>query len=240
MCTCYWVDYLIPLQAFRAGDYEEALTYYSKSILLDESAPSYNNRALTFIKLQHYQEAIQDCRTVLKLEPTNTKGMYSLLLVMCVDLNDVPALLRHGTALLGVKDWEGTEKVMQQLLGLEPRNKKAQEILKQASDEIAKSVKSEPKKGRRVQIEEVDEDDESVSKPAPPLKVEATPSSAPMPEDVVKWKEKGNDLFRKGQYDVAAEHYSKAIGKLETGISNHPGTCVSNVCVCVCVHACSW
>ena len=34
-------------QAFRASDYQEALSYYTRSILLSPSAPAYNNRAHT-------------------------------------------------------------------------------------------------------------------------------------------------------------------------------------------------
>ena len=63
-------------QAFRAGDYEEACSYYTRSLLLEESAPSYNNRAITLIKLQRYKESLQDCAKVLQLEPTNTKGRF--------------------------------------------------------------------------------------------------------------------------------------------------------------------
>jgi tetratricopeptide (TPR) repeat protein len=52
----------------------EALSYYSRSIALCPCAPAYNNRAITLIKLERHQEAIQDCNKVLKLEPTNAKG----------------------------------------------------------------------------------------------------------------------------------------------------------------------
>ena len=76
---------MLPAQAFRAGDYEEAFSYYSRSILLDDSAPSYNNRAITLIKLQRYQEALQDCEKVLQLEPTNTTGNKrdSVFMLLC-------------------------------------------------------------------------------------------------------------------------------------------------------------
>lgn len=68
--------YVVCMQAFRSRDYEEALSYYSRSILLDSSAPSYNNRAIALIKLKRYRQAIQDCKQVLQLEPTNTKGVF--------------------------------------------------------------------------------------------------------------------------------------------------------------------
>ena len=131
------------------------------------------------------------------------------------------ALLRQGTAFLGVKDWKSAETVMRQLLKLEPKNKKAQEVLDKALDEIAKSATSGAKKGRRVQIEEVDEEPvQSSPPPAEPEPVTSTTevsNEAPMPQDVAEWKEKGNELFRKGQYGEAVSCYSRAVQRLEAG-----------------------
>ena len=93
MCVCVCVF----LQAFRAGDHQEALVYYTRSIKFCPSAAAYNNRAITGklltyslddhnqnslslslslsgIKLGRNEEAISDCVEVLKLEPDNTKG----------------------------------------------------------------------------------------------------------------------------------------------------------------------
>lgn len=62
-------------QAFRAGDYQEALVYYTRSIdYLPSSTAAHNNKALTCNKLGLYDEAIISCLEVLKLEPDNTKG----------------------------------------------------------------------------------------------------------------------------------------------------------------------
>lgn len=133
-----------------------------------------------------------------------------------------------------MKNWPGVEKVVQQVLKLEPKNKKALEMLGTAQEEIAKSAKSEPKKGRRIQIEEVEEEEEATpSNPTPPGAEPMTTSSAdvstpsmPMPPDVVEWKEEGNKLFRKGQYSEAGACYSNAIQRLETG------TCVFCLWTC--------
>ena len=96
------------LQAFRAGDHQEALVYYTRSIKFCPSAAAYNNRAITGklltynldnhnqnslslsltlspslsgIKLGRNEEAISDCVEVLKLEPDNTKGKIDHLCV---------------------------------------------------------------------------------------------------------------------------------------------------------------
>lgn len=123
---------------------------------------------------------------------------------------------------MSLKEWKGVEADAEQLLKVEPKHKKAQEMLNQAREEIAKSLKAKPKKGRRVQIEEVDDVTET-SIPTPkaiPTSVKVN-YSAPMPQEVVEWKEKGNDLFRRGQYGEAVSIYTKAIEKLENGIYVH-------------------
>lgn len=114
---------------------------------------------------------------------------------------------------VGLKEWEKVERDMEQLLMAEPKNKKGQEMLKQARGELAKSAVNGAKKGgHKVQIEEVEEEESSVAPPTCDVI-----KTMPMPEDVVKLKEKGNDMFRRGQYDMALNHYTTAIRKLEKG-----------------------
>lgn len=62
-------------EAFRAGDFPEALAYYTRSISLNAIPAVFNNRAMAFIKLEKFQEAIQDCNSVLKTETKNIKGL---------------------------------------------------------------------------------------------------------------------------------------------------------------------
>ena len=84
-------------EAFRAGDFQEALVYYSRSLQLVPTAIAYNNRAIvgmvdiswrcddmivTEIKLEKYKEAVDDCSEVLKLEEQNGKGC--VCTCMCV------------------------------------------------------------------------------------------------------------------------------------------------------------
>ena len=61
-------------EAFKAGDFKEALIYYDRSISLQRSAAVYNNRAITYIKMERFEDAILDCETVLMREPNNVKG----------------------------------------------------------------------------------------------------------------------------------------------------------------------
>ncbi|XP_072765944.1 uncharacterized protein Spag1 [Anoplolepis gracilipes] len=62
-------------EAFRAADYEEALQHYNASIEIEANLNSYNNRAMTFIKLQRYEKALNDCNTVLTMDYKNVKAL---------------------------------------------------------------------------------------------------------------------------------------------------------------------
>ncbi|XP_077273901.1 spag1 axonemal dynein assembly factor [Temnothorax americanus] len=62
-------------EAFRAADYGEALRHYNASIDVDSNLNAYNNRAMTFIKLQRYEEALNDCNTVLTMDYRNIKAL---------------------------------------------------------------------------------------------------------------------------------------------------------------------
>ena len=61
-------------QSFRSGDFAYAVIYYTRSIQLNPSAAAFNNRALMYIKLQKYDRALEDCKTVLSTDPGNLKG----------------------------------------------------------------------------------------------------------------------------------------------------------------------
>ena len=66
---------LVSFQAFKAGDHEEAIAYYSRSIKLFPDPAAFNNRALVHIKMKQYEQAVSDCKETLKREPQNTKGV---------------------------------------------------------------------------------------------------------------------------------------------------------------------
>ncbi|XP_076651731.1 spag1 axonemal dynein assembly factor [Halictus rubicundus] len=62
-------------EAFKVGDYEEALEHYNTSIKIDPTLTAYNNRAITFIKLGRYENALKDCNFVLDADCTNIKAL---------------------------------------------------------------------------------------------------------------------------------------------------------------------
>lgn len=63
-------------QAFRNGDYEQAISFYNKAIdTVRDSPVLYNNRALSYIRIGLYKRAIIDCDFVLdKLDDKNLRA----------------------------------------------------------------------------------------------------------------------------------------------------------------------
>ncbi|EDW43548.1 tetratricopeptide repeat protein 12 [Drosophila sechellia] len=63
-------------EAFRSQKYEKAILHYDKAIIkVKDSAITYCNRALCYIKLQNYKRALKDCQYVLeKLQETNLRA----------------------------------------------------------------------------------------------------------------------------------------------------------------------
>ncbi|KAL7305319.1 hypothetical protein TKK_0002449 [Trichogramma kaykai] len=95
-------------EAFRAGDYAEALQLYTTSIAMDCDIAAYNNRAMTHIKLRNYEKAIKDCQTVLEVDSMNVK-----------------ALLRRALAFEHLEKSKEAIKDYEAALNVDPNNKTA-------------------------------------------------------------------------------------------------------------------
>ncbi|CAK9808514.1 Sperm-associated antigen 1 [Anthophora quadrimaculata] len=86
-------------EAFRAGDYEEALEHYNTSIKMNSSLVAYNNRAITYIKLRRYADAVHDCNTVLSTEYANIKALLRRALALEHLEKPSQALVNYETVL---------------------------------------------------------------------------------------------------------------------------------------------
>ena len=95
-------------EAFKSGCYDEALHYYTKSIQYMPTAASYNNRAMAYLKLEKWEQAIADCSFVLEHEKNNVK-----------------ALLRRSTACFKKKRYSEAKSDIEHCLRIEENNKKA-------------------------------------------------------------------------------------------------------------------
>ncbi|XP_011879446.1 PREDICTED: sperm-associated antigen 1 [Vollenhovia emeryi] len=122
-------------EAFRAADYEEALRHYNASIDADSNLNAYNNRAMTFIKLQRYEDSLNDCNTVLAMDYRNIK-----------------ALLRRALSLEHLEKPHEALADYEAVLKLEPTNKVA-------ISGVSKLRKPRDSKKIRMKIEENMNDD---------------------------------------------------------------------------------
>ncbi|CAK9798788.1 Tetratricopeptide repeat protein 12 [Anthophora plagiata] len=62
--------------AFKEGNYEKAVTYFSKALeQRKDSTMLWNNRALSYIQLGLYEKALADCEWALKVSQRNLKAL---------------------------------------------------------------------------------------------------------------------------------------------------------------------
>ncbi|KAL6262399.1 hypothetical protein P5V15_007486 [Pogonomyrmex californicus] len=62
--------------AFKEGDYEKAVTYYSKALeQRKDSSVLWNNRALSYMHLELFEKALDDCEWALKVNNSNLKAL---------------------------------------------------------------------------------------------------------------------------------------------------------------------
>ncbi|GAB1601183.1 sperm-associated antigen 1-like [Argonauta hians] len=143
-------------EAFRIGDYNEAVTYYNRSLSIKALDVVYNNRALVYLKLSRWADAISDCNHVLKNDGDNIK-----------------ALLRRASAYQENKEYNKCVCDLKHVLRLEPENQRAKQILSDVEQDIETTSPKEKevaapsgptkKKGRKIVIEEVDGNEEELS-----------------------------------------------------------------------------
>ncbi|XP_035736027.1 sperm-associated antigen 1-like isoform X2 [Vespa mandarinia] len=95
-------------EAFRIGDYVDALRFYDSSIAINSCPIAYNNRAMTLIKLQRYEDALNDCNIVLSEDDKNIK-----------------ALLRRALCLENLDKKQKALTDYETILKLEPTNRTA-------------------------------------------------------------------------------------------------------------------
>ncbi|XP_014405687.1 PREDICTED: sperm-associated antigen 1 [Myotis brandtii] len=136
-------------EAFKSGDYEEAVKYYTRSISVLPTVAAYNNRAQAELKLQNWNSAFQDCEKVLELEPGNVK-----------------ALLRRATTYKHQNKLQDAMEDLRQVLDAEPDNELAKKTLSEVERELKNSAPASKThtKGKRMVIQEVENSEDENGK----------------------------------------------------------------------------
>ncbi|KAM9489144.1 sperm-associated antigen 1 [Clarias gariepinus] len=133
-------------EAFRAGDWDEAVIYYTRSLSILPTVAGFNNRAQAEIKLQRWTDALRDCDAVLDIETHNSK-----------------ALLRRATVNKHLGALQAVHDDLTTVLESEPYNITAQKLLLEVNKQLNLELhhKSQPPHepigGKKLLIQEVDE-----------------------------------------------------------------------------------
>ncbi|NWS52253.1 TOM34 protein, partial [Chunga burmeisteri] len=98
----------------KKGSHKKAVEKYSESLKLKEECATYTNRALCYLTLKQYKEAVQDCTEALRLDPKNVKALY-----------------RRAQALKELKDYKSSIADIKSLLKTEPKNTAALRLLQE-------------------------------------------------------------------------------------------------------------
>ncbi len=63
-------------ESFKAGDYDEAISFYSNSLSLHAHVEAtWTNRAIAYIKKELFENAEKDCMVAVYLNPSSIKGL---------------------------------------------------------------------------------------------------------------------------------------------------------------------
>uniref|UniRef100_A0A8C0AMT3 Translocase of outer mitochondrial membrane 34 n=1 Tax=Buteo japonicus TaxID=224669 RepID=A0A8C0AMT3_9AVES len=98
----------------KKGNHKKAVEKYSESLKLRQECATYTNRALCYLTLKQYKEAVQDCTEALRLDPKNVKALY-----------------RRAQALKELKDYRSSIADIKSLLKTEPKNTAALRLLQE-------------------------------------------------------------------------------------------------------------
>ncbi|XP_054701010.1 mitochondrial import receptor subunit TOM34 [Grus americana] len=98
----------------KKGNHKKAVEKYTESLKLKQECATYTNRALCYLNLKQYKEAVQDCTEALRLDPTNVKALY-----------------RRAQALKELKDYKSSIADIKSLLKTEPKNTAALRLLQE-------------------------------------------------------------------------------------------------------------
>ncbi|XP_051489311.1 mitochondrial import receptor subunit TOM34 [Apus apus] len=98
----------------KKGNHKKAIQKYTESLKLNQECAAYTNRALCYLTLKQYREAVQDCTEALGLDPKNVKALY-----------------RRAQALKELKDYKSSIADIESLLKIEPKNTAALRLLQE-------------------------------------------------------------------------------------------------------------
>lgn len=110
---------------FRDRELMKALEHYTRSISFLPNVDAFNNRAQTYLKLNDHSSAMEDCKSVLSMDPKNVKAYY-----------------RRGCALFSLEKYQDALDDFEKALEMNPNDKDIQEYVKKARLKLGIPVSS--------------------------------------------------------------------------------------------------
>ncbi|XP_022614434.1 mitochondrial import receptor subunit TOM34-like [Seriola dumerili] len=99
----------------KKGEYKKAIEKYSQSLKHNPSeVTTYTNRALCYLSVKQYTDAVRDCDEALMIDSSNIKALY-----------------RRAQAQKELKDLRSCVEDLNRLLGVEPKNSAALKLLQE-------------------------------------------------------------------------------------------------------------
>lgn len=121
---------------YKKGFYKKALSEYTASLALDFNEKTLGNRALVWLKMEMYQECVNDCSKLIAMDAKCIKGYW-----------------RRGVAKCSLGDLDAARKDLEYALVLEPGNKSIREELQKVMDLLSVKKEVKPSRPERVRVE---------------------------------------------------------------------------------------
>ncbi|KAJ3256959.1 Sperm associated antigen 1, partial [Borealophlyctis nickersoniae] len=140
-------------EAYKAGEFEDAVLYYTRSLKLLERANVYTNRAIAYLKMKHYDKAEDDATAALSLNTPafNFKAYF----------RRATARSKRGKYLSAIADLDAALKIGPDNRDAKTLRRECENKLKDVEgDKAAELLEGLREKKKRMVIEEVEEGEE--------------------------------------------------------------------------------
>lgn len=122
-------------ECFKSGEYDTSIEYYTRGLTLHENAIIYANRAMAYLRLERPADAVKDCDSALRVDPSYKK-----------------ALFRRGLSYKALKSWDEAADDLKAALTADPDNK---QILKELTAVERGQAEARKNRFKRMAVEEV-------------------------------------------------------------------------------------
>jgi len=166
--------------AFQQKDMVSAELLYGKAISLLDSVPEkreavlYSNRAMVRLNLNKVEDALEDSKKCLEMDPANVKAWH-----------------RKAQALHRLNEWDAAIEAAQAGMKIDPDNKVFSELVEKANQDKAKDVEDKAKLKRDAQDAKVELHNASTARAPVKKKMEAENAKGDADEDGADFSMRG-------------------------------------------------